>query len=97
MVTGCAGFIGFHTAYRLLQRGEVVVGVDNLNPYYDVALKQARLDRLQAREGFRFARIDLADSAAMAALFASGRFERVVHLGAQLQEQEYPDQAPGKQ
>jgi UDP-glucuronate 4-epimerase len=83
LVTGAAGFIGYFVAARLLDRGDEVTGLDNLNDYYDVALKQARLDRLQARDGFEFARIDLADSAAMRKLFQQGKFQRVVHLGAQ--------------
>jgi UDP-glucuronate 4-epimerase len=83
LVTGAAGFIGMHTAARFLARGDEVVGLDNLNDYYDVGLKQARLARLQAQPGFRFARLDLADQAGMAALFAREKFQRVVHLGAQ--------------
>jgi UDP-glucuronate 4-epimerase len=83
LVTGAAGFIGYHVARRLLERGDQVVGLDNLNDYYDPALKQARLDRLTGQAGFRFARLDLADAAAMAALFAESGFQRVVHLGAQ--------------
>ena len=83
LVTGTAGFIGFHTAGRLLARGDAVVGLDNLNDYYDVRLKQARLALLQKEPGFRFVRLDLADRPGMAELFARERFERVVHLGAQ--------------
>jgi UDP-glucuronate 4-epimerase len=83
LVTGAAGFIGSATAQRLLARGDEVVGIDNLNDYYDVSLKMARLERLQPHPGFRFIRMDLADSEAMAALFAAEKFERVVHLGAQ--------------
>ncbi len=84
LVTGAAGFIGFHTAQALLDRGEQVVGVDNLNPYYDVALKQGRLDRLTGRDGFRFAKVDLADREAVASLFAEhAGFETIVHLAAQ--------------
>ena len=83
LVTGSAGFIGFHVAERLLARGDEVIGLDNLNAYYDPSLKQARLARLAAHAGFRFERIDLADRAAMEALFARSRIERVVHLGAQ--------------
>ena len=83
LVTGAAGFIGYHVSERLLARGDEVVGLDNLNAYYDPALKQARLDRLNARRGFRFARVDLADRAAMEALFEGANFARVVHLGAQ--------------
>jgi UDP-glucuronate 4-epimerase len=83
MVTGAAGFIGFHVARRLLDRGDDVVGLDNLNDYYDVNLKLARLRHLDGRAGFRFVRLDLADRAGMASLFGEGRFERVVHLAAQ--------------
>ncbi len=83
LVTGAAGFIGFHTSKRLLARGDEVVGLDNLNPYYDVTLKQARLAQLTQVPGFRFAQIDLADQAAMADLFRRERFARIVHLAAQ--------------
>lgn len=83
LVTGAAGFIGSATARRLLARGDEVVGLDNLNDYYDVTLKEARLARLQAMPGFRFARLDLADQAGMSELFRRERFARVVHLGAQ--------------
>jgi UDP-glucuronate 4-epimerase len=83
LVTGAAGFIGYHTAEKLLARGYEVLGVDNLNPYYDVALKRARLARLEGRSQFRFLQLDLADSAAVAALFAAEQFPRVVHLAAQ--------------
>ncbi len=83
LVTGAAGFIGFHTARRLLARGDEVVGLDNLNPYYDVTLKQARLAQLVEAPRFRFVQIDLADQAAMASLFRREGFQRVVHLAAQ--------------
>ena len=83
LVTGAAGFIGSHAAQRFLARGDEVVGLDNLNDYYDVTLKQARLARLQAQPAFRFVKLDLADQAGMSALFARERFQRVVHLGAQ--------------
>jgi UDP-glucuronate 4-epimerase len=83
LVTGAAGFIGFHTAKLLLERGDEVVGLDNLNDYYDPALKQARLDILRNYEGFRFVKADLADRAAMAATFRAEQFQRVVHLAAQ--------------
>ena len=83
LVTGAAGFIGMHVAERLLAAGHQVTGLDNLNDYYDPALKQARLARLRDRPGFAFQRLDLADGAGMRALFAAGGFERVVHLGAQ--------------
>lgn len=83
LVTGTAGFIGFHTAARLLDRGDTVVGLDNLNDYYDPALKDARLAQLQGRPGFSFVRLDLADRGGMADLFAEHRFCAVVHLAAQ--------------
>ena len=83
LVTGAAGFIGSHTAQRLLARGDHVVGLDNLNEYYDVTLKQARLARLTAHAQFRFVKLDLADAAAIAELFAREKFARVVHLAAQ--------------
>jgi UDP-glucuronate 4-epimerase len=83
LLTGAAGFIGFHTARALLARGDSVVGVDNLNAYYDPALKQARLAMLEREARFRFARIDIADRDAMQALFAGERFDSVVHLAAQ--------------
>ena len=83
LVTGATGFIGMHVAERLLSMGHKVVGLDNLNDYYDVALKEARLARLQALTGFSFQRVDLSDDAAMREVFAQGRFSHVVHLGAQ--------------
>lgn len=83
LVTGVAGFIGAATAEALLARGEQVVGFDNLNDYYDVSLKQARLDRLLQDPGFRFVRADLADRTAVAAVFSEQRPDRVIHLAAQ--------------
>ncbi|MEL5358945.1 NAD-dependent epimerase [Serratia ureilytica] len=83
LVTGAAGFIGYHVAERLLAAGHQVVGIDNLNDYYDVGLKMARLDRLADKPGFRFIKLDLADREGMAALFAEHQFQRVIHLGAQ--------------
>ncbi|WP_429145192.1 NAD-dependent epimerase [Aeromonas rivipollensis] len=83
LVTGAAGFIGFHVAQRLCRDGHQVVGLDNLNDYYEVSLKEARLALLLPLPGFRFERMDLADRATMAALFARERFDRVIHLGAQ--------------
>ncbi len=83
LVTGAAGFIGFHLSRRLLEGGDTVVGLDNLNPYYDVTLKQARLQILQEKENFRFVRVDLSDRKTMEALFADERFEIVVNLAAQ--------------
>lgn len=83
LVTGAAGFIAYHVVERLVGAGHEVVGLDNLSPYYDVSLKEARLARLGGREGFRFVRADLADREATAGLFERERFERVVHLGAQ--------------
>jgi len=83
LVTGAAGFIGMHVAERLLARGDTVVGLDNLNDYYDPKLKLSRLARLQATPGFDFVKADIADRAAMASLFEQGGFDRVVHLAAQ--------------
>lgn len=83
LVTGAAGFIGMHTAERLLARGDEVVGLDNLNDYYDPSLKRARLERLAPHAGFRFVELDVADRAGMEALFAAEGFDRVVHLAAQ--------------
>jgi UDP-glucuronate 4-epimerase len=83
LVTGAAGFIGSSAALRFLGRGDEVVGLDNLNDYYDVNLKLARLARLTSQRNFRFEKMDLADQQGISALFARERFERVVHLGAQ--------------
>jgi UDP-glucuronate 4-epimerase len=86
LVTGAAGFIGAAIAERLLARGERVIGLDNLNLYYDPALKRARLERLEGLAppgAFRFHRLDLVDAAGVAALFAAERPDRVVHLAAQ--------------
>src|SRR5690606_21234907 len=83
LVTGAAGFIGSTTARRLLARGDEVVGLDNLNDYYDVNLKKARLAILQKEPNFRFEFLDLANREGMEKLFAGSRFDRVVHLAAQ--------------
>ncbi|EFM20850.1 MULTISPECIES: NAD-dependent epimerase [unclassified Pantoea] len=83
LVTGAAGFIGFHVSQRLLAAGHQVVGIDNLNDYYDVNLKHARLNLIKANPGFTFIEMDLADRDAMASLFGQNRFQRVIHLGAQ--------------
>ena len=83
LVTGAAGFIGMHTAERLLDRGETVIGVDNFNDYYDPRLKAARAARVERRLGFRMVRADIADGAAMKALVADNGVERIVHLAAQ--------------
>ena len=83
LITGAAGFIGFHVAERLLAQGYDVVGIDNLNDYYDVNLKLARLARIQSQPNFRFIKLDLADRPAIAELFAHEGFDRVIHLGAQ--------------
>lgn len=83
LVTGVAGFIGFHTAKRLLDRGDEVVGLDNLNEYYDVNLKLARLRQLEGRPGFRFTRVDIADRKALPVFFNDTKPKRVIHLAAQ--------------
>ncbi|MBA2636127.1 MAG: GDP-mannose 4,6-dehydratase [Sphingomonas sp.] len=85
LVTGCAGFIGSSTAFALLERGDDVVGIDNINDYYDPKLKQARLERLQSRFGnrFRFIKTDFADAAGLTAALEDARFDGIVHLGAQ--------------
>lgn len=84
LVTGAAGFIGFHTALRLLQRGEAVVGIDNMNDYYDVSLKEARLQQLANFKNFIFVKLDISDKLGMERLWADrGPFRRVVHLAAQ--------------
>lgn len=83
LVTGVAGFIGMHVAQRLLARGETVTGIDNLNDYYDPALKHARLVQLYSNDSFKFEFIDIADRIVMASLFEREKFDRVVHLAAQ--------------
>ncbi|HXU43527.1 MAG TPA: NAD-dependent epimerase [Burkholderiales bacterium] len=83
LVTGVAGFIGMHCAQRLLERGDEVCGVDNFSPYYAVELKQARLARLEGKKGFRFSRLDIADSASLKKIFESEKPEAVLHLAAQ--------------
>jgi UDP-glucuronate 4-epimerase len=83
LVTGAAGFVGFHLTQRFIARGDEVVGIDNLNSYYEVSLKEARLAKLNALPRFSFQRLDLADREGMAALFAREKFDRVVHMGAQ--------------
>jgi UDP-glucuronate 4-epimerase len=83
LVTGAAGFIGFHTAARLLDRGDEVIGLDNMSRYYDVALKEARLARLQGRNGFHFVKADLASREIVEAAFAEEKPARVIHLAAQ--------------
>jgi len=83
LVTGAAGFIGFHLIKRLVARGDIVVGLDNLNAYYDVTLKEARLAQIQGKEGFSFVRMDLADRDGIEKLFAAESFDKVVNLAAQ--------------
>jgi UDP-glucuronate 4-epimerase len=84
LVTGSAGFIGFHLCQRLLQRGDKVVGIDNLNDYYDVFLKQARLAQLKKLPNFSFQKLDLANQEGMTQLFATQHFDGVVNLAAQV-------------
>jgi UDP-glucuronate 4-epimerase len=83
LLTGCAGFIGLHVAQLLLQRGDEVIGIDNLNDYYDPRLKHARLAELTPHPGFRFIEGDIADATTLNALFAQYRPQRVVNLAAQ--------------
>ena len=83
LVTGAAGFIGSFTAHQLIDRGDRVVGLDNMNDYYDPTLKQARLARLQARGDFTFTQLDLCDVDGMKSMFSKNKFDRVIHLAAQ--------------
>ena len=83
LVTGAAGFIGFHTSKKLLDSGDTVVGLDNFNDYYDVALKEGRAEMLAGYDNFKLVRIDLADRSAMEALFAEEKFDKVINLAAQ--------------
>ena len=83
LVTGAAGFIGYHTAKALLARGDEIIGLDNLNAYYDVRLKEARLGQLQSTPGFSFHKLDLADRTGVERLFGEVRPQRVIHLAAQ--------------
>jgi UDP-glucuronate 4-epimerase len=83
LVTGAAGFIGMHVSQRLLQRGDLVLGIDNMNNYYDSSLKHARLRQLEPHVGFKFEVMDIADRPAIADLFKREKFDRVVHLAAQ--------------
>lgn len=83
LVTGAAGFIGFHSSVRLLSQGHEIVGIDNLNGYYDVSLKTARLAKLEAIDGFKFIKMDLADREGVEDLFNKQSFDAVLHLGAQ--------------
>ena len=83
LITGAAGFIGFHVARRLLESGCYIVGLDDLNPYYDVALKQARVSEIASAPAFSFVEADIADGAALDRVFATHRFDTVIHLAAQ--------------
>ena len=83
LVTGAAGFIGSAVSQKLLDRGDTVVGLDNMNDYYSVELKEARLDRLQNQENFSFCKLDISDQTGMETFFSNGQFDKVVHLAAQ--------------
>ena len=83
LVTGAAGFIGFHVSQWLCNRGDEVVGIDNLNDYYEVSLKEARLSQLEPLSNFRFIKLDIADRDGLTKLFSEEKFDRVVHLAAQ--------------
>ncbi len=83
LVTGAAGFIGFHTSLKLLQRNDEVIGIDNLNDYYDVNLKESRLKQLKEKENFQFIKLDLSDRDGMEKLFQDHQFDRVINLAAQ--------------
>ena len=83
LVTGSAGFIGYHLSEKLLARGDTVTGLDNLNDYYQVSLKEARLDRLKAQPAFTFIHADLHDRPALEALFTENNFDAVINLAAQ--------------
>src|SRR6478609_1575840 len=83
LVTGAAGFIGFHTAKALLARGDTVIGLDNLNDYYDVALKNARLKELTPHKSFHFSKVDLKDRLSIEQLFSEWKPRQVIHLAAQ--------------
>ncbi|MEQ8423617.1 MAG: NAD-dependent epimerase/dehydratase family protein, partial [Cyclobacteriaceae bacterium] len=83
LVTGAAGFIGFHLSNRLIEAGYTVVGLDNLNPYYEISLKEARLKILENLEGFEFVKLDLAEKAGLDELFQANSFRYVVNLAAQ--------------
>src|SRR3990172_8941488 len=83
LVTGAAGFIGFHLSRKLIDQGDEVVGIDNLNDYYDVNLKIDRLKQIEGRQSFRFIKGDLAERDSMARLFSEERFDSVVNLAAQ--------------
>jgi UDP-glucuronate 4-epimerase len=84
LITGCAGFIGFHMTKRLLDEGHQVTGVDNLNDYYDVSLKESRLAQIESNPAFQFHRINIADRNSVEAIFRSGQFEKVINLAAQV-------------
>lgn len=83
LITGCAGFIGFHITKRLLEQGDTIIGLDNLNPYYDIKLKEARLAQLKKFNRFNFVKLDLSNRPVMSNLFQQQNFDSVVHLAAQ--------------
>jgi len=94
LLTGGAGFIGFHAARALLARGHEIVALDNLNPYYDPALKRARLALLEAQAGFRFASCDISDAAALAQATGRDSYDVILHLAAQAGVRSFGDVFP---
>ena len=83
LITGCAGFIGFHVTHRMLKRGDKVVGIDNLNNYYDVNLKKSRLKILKKFKNFSFIKVDLKNKIKLNSIFKKNKFKSIIHLAAQ--------------